>query len=114
MAGECDLITLREWNGNMALKDVLHEGVSLSDVDSLLNFASENDIAFDTYEGVLNDLHIIYAGRSIKVGRAKPREYIVCYYEFASAWGNTLHILLTDDWDKVASFIPDDCDADED
>ena len=95
------------------MKDIIHENVSLSDVDTILNFASENDIAFDTYEGALNDTHIVYADKNIKIGRAKPRDYIVCYYKFASAWGNTLHILQTDNLASVESFIPADYDEPE-
>lgn len=95
------------------MKDIIHENASLSDVDTILNFASENDIAFDTYEGVLNDTHIVYADKNIKIGRAKPRDYIVCYYKFQNANSNTLHILQTDNLASVESFIPADCDEGE-
>lgn len=94
----------------MAMKDIIHENVSLSDVDMILNFAAENGIAIDTYEGVLNDTHIIFADKNIKIGRAKPREYIVCYYKFQNSNSNTLHILQTDNLASVESFIPADYD----
>ena len=95
------------------MKDLTYENVSLSDVDAILNFAAENNIGFDTYEGVLNDTHIVYADKNIKIGRAKPRDYIVCYYKFQNSNSNTLHILMTDDLAKAESFIPADYDAGE-
>lgn len=93
------------------MKDYTFENVNLEDVDYILNFAADAGLHFDTYEGVLNDVHIIEAERKIKLGRVKPREYIVCYYEFASMWGNTLHILMTDNADTMRSFIPVDAEA---
>ena len=92
------------------MKDITHENVSLSEVDTILNLAAESGIAIDTYEGVLNDTHIIYADKNIKIGRAKPRDYIVCYYEFQNSTSNTLHILQTDNLASVESFSPAEYD----
>lgn len=92
------------------MKDITHENVSLSEVDTILNLAAESGIAIDTYEGVLNDTHVIYADKNIRIGRAKPRDYIVCYYEFQNSNSNTLHILQTDNLASVESFIPADYD----
>ena len=80
--------------------------VSLKTVDDVLNLASTEGYAVETYEGVLNDLHIIYDCDDIRLGSRRGYSYIVCYYTYASSNHNDLHILLTDDYDLVSSFIP--------
>lgn len=88
------------------MKDHTIENVTLTDVDTILELAADLELTVETYEGVLNDLHIVYADKKLKVGSANPRNYIVCYYTYASPWSNSLHILLTDNFDNVIPYIP--------
>ena len=80
--------------------------VSLKTVEDVLNLASAEGYAVETYEGVLNDLHIIYECDGIRLGSRRGYSYIVCYYTYASSNHNDLHILLTDDLDHVLTFMP--------
>ena len=89
----------------MTMTEYIHE-VSLKTVDDVLNLASAEGYAIETFEGVLNDLHIIYDCDGIRLGSRRGYSYIVCYYTYASSNHNDLHILLTDDFDLVTTFIP--------
>ena len=82
--------------------------VSLSTHDDLLRIADSQGLTVETYEGVLNDLYIIYADKEIAIGNRPGYNYIVCYYTFASSNHNNLHIMLTNDYDEVIPFIPTD------
>ena len=82
--------------------------VSLNTVNELLDVAVAGDIAVEAYEGVLNDTNVIYADNNMTVGSREPYRYIVCYYKFASAWQNTLHIMLTNDFSEVLERIGND------
>ena len=82
--------------------------VSLSTHDDLLRIADSRGLTVETYEGVLNDLYIIYADKEIAIGNRPGYNYIVCYYTFASSNHNNLHIMLTNDYDEVIPFIPTD------
>lgn len=82
--------------------------VSLSTHDDLLRIADSRELTIETYEGVLNDLYIIYADKEIAIGNRQGYDYIVCYYTYASSNHNNLHIMLTDDYDEVIPFIPTD------
>ena len=80
--------------------------VSLSTHDDLLRIADGQGLTVESYEGVLNDLYIIYADKEIAIGNRTGYDYIVCYYTYASSNHNDLHILQTNDFDLVLTFMP--------
>jgi len=73
-------------------------------INKLLEFATERDIEFEVYEGNLNDNYIIYANNLIKVGRYKPRKYILIEESYLNTWQSENLMVMTDDYAEMKEF----------
>lgn len=56
---------------------------------------NSRESAIETFESVLNDGGM-YDGSSLRIGRYKPRKYIVLLPVFLTSQSDSLHIILTD------------------
>lgn len=78
------------------LKDYENQ-VTLENIDQLISLAAEYEMDIHTAEGVLNDFHIIVNDpKIIRANNAKPRNYIIVYYTYASEMSNRLYMRHTD------------------
>mgnify|MGYP003621488163 CR=1 FL=1 len=62
---------------------------------TIMSFLNNQNSAIETFESVLNDGGI-YCGSNIKIGRFKPREYIVLIPTFETTNSDSFYIILTD------------------
>lgn len=80
--------------------------VTYESLNSFVDYAVNNGYGVEIVEGVLNDTYVIYnEDRQLSIKGVKPRDYIILYPKFLSAWSNTFHILMTDDESKVQEFL---------
>ena len=59
---------------------------------------------FDVYEGVLQDNYIFWDTSTIKIGRCKPRKYIMVRAFYKNCWSSGLELIATDSLKKVKEF----------
>lgn len=81
-----------------------HQIIHNDTINKLLKFASERSIEFEVYEGALNDNYIIYADQLIKVGRGKPRKYILIEEDYLNTWQSANLMVMTDDYAEMKEF----------
>ena len=77
------------------LKDYVKD-INMESAVNLVNFAYDNHYEVTCYEGVLLDNYIIHSDKTLKVGRAKPREYIILRERFVNEWTSKIEMTLTD------------------
>lgn len=71
----------------------------------ILDAAIEMGLEVEQFEGTLNDTYIIYnEDLDLKLRGIKARKYVVLYPQFLNSWGNTFHILLTDNIKELEKF----------
>lgn len=74
--------------------------------NNFVNYAVDNGYDVEVIEGVLNDTYVIRnEDRKLSIKGVKPRDFIILYPKFLSAWSNTFHILMTDDESRVEEFL---------
>ena len=71
--------------------------ISQKTVEGLVNITDN----FDMYEGTLQDNYIFYNANNIKVGRAKPRQYIIIKSEYQNEWSSKLVMIMTNNTELV-------------
>lgn len=74
--------------------------ISQKTVEGLINITED----FDMYEGTLQDNYIFYNTNSIKVGRAKPRDYIIIKSEYQNEWSSKLVMIMTNNTELVEGY----------
>lgn len=80
--------------------------ITYESLNNFVNCAVENGYDVEVVEGVLNDTYVIRnVDRKFSVKGVKPRDFIVLYPKFLSAWSNTFHILMTDDESRVQELL---------
>jgi len=71
----------------------------------ILDVALDDGYHVDIHEGVCNDTYIIHNhDKALSLVGVKAREYIVLYPQYLNEWGNSFHILMTDNEAKVSTF----------
>lgn len=79
--------------------------ITFESLNNFVNYAFNSGYEVETIEGVLNDTYIIHnIDKKLSVKGVKPRDFIILYSKFLSAWNNSFHILMTDDEKKVEQF----------
>ena len=76
------------------MKTVKRE-LSYSNYYDIMGVLTNNEATIESFESVLNDGGL-YEGLDVKIGRYKPRKYIVLIPEFATTQSDSLFIVLTD------------------
>jgi hypothetical protein len=65
------------------------------------DFAENLNCWVETYEGRLVNNYIIYGTDRIKIGKAKPRKFIIIQETYLNEWSSGLEITMTDNEAKV-------------
>lgn len=76
------------------MKTVKRE-LSFDNYYEIMATLTNHEATIEIFEGVLNDGGM-YDGSDIRIGRYKPRKYIVLRPEFATTQSDSLYIILTD------------------
>ena len=71
--------------------------INTGTLNNLVKFAEEVGVAYDCYEGVLQDNYIFYKTEGVGIGRVKPREYIIVREKYLNPWSSGLELIMTDD-----------------
>lgn len=85
-------------------KDRVINNLDLKSCDKIIEFAMSNECDINTSEGSLLDNYIIYNTDKIRIGRAKPRKYIIIVEKFLNGWSSTLQLIQTDNYNKVLKY----------
>ena len=87
-------------------KDLVYN-ISNKIFDTLISKAMELDLPYYIKEGVLLDNCIIYneGAQQIRIGRGKPRKYILVEVVYRTTWTSDLILTLTDSDTKANDFM---------
>lgn len=77
------------------MKDT-NKKINYDTVNRLLEFCSNREIEYVISEGALLDNYLIYANKSIKVGRIAPRDYIIIKEAYKNHWESEYVACFTD------------------
>ena len=69
--------------------------LSFENYYEIMGFLNNHESTIEIFESVLNDGGMYY-GSDVRIGRYKPRQYIVLMPEFANTQSDSLYIILTD------------------
>lgn len=72
--------------------------------DNFIELASELGLDCETYEGCLLDNHVIRGAEQIKLGRVKPRKFIMIKEKYLNEWSSTLELTMTDNEEIINEF----------
>lgn len=72
--------------------------------DKFIELASELGLYCETYEGCLLDNHVIRGAEQIKLGRVKPRKFIMIKEKYLKEWSSTLELTMTDNEEIINEF----------
>lgn len=78
--------------------------ITQNDCNKIVEMANLQSCAIDCYESVLLDNYIIYNTDKIRIGRAKPRKYIIIVEKFQNEWSSALQLIQTDSYKKVLKY----------
>lgn len=78
--------------------------VSLKFTDELVELALNEFLDVICIEGSLLDSYAIINDKHIKIGRAKPRDYIIISEEYATPWTSKLVLTQTDNEELYNDF----------
>ena len=79
--------------------------VSLEFANHLVSFAQDMNCVIEEFEGCLLDSYVIFNTDRIKIGRVKPRNYIIIRAIYLNEWTSKLEMIMTDNENKVDEFI---------
>lgn len=84
--------------------------IDLETTEKILSVALNNGSYVSEIEGVLNDSYLINnydteTGNRIRIGKRKPRKYLILTHEFASSWSNNLYLIETDSDEEAENFM---------
>ena len=85
------------------MKDYITKG-DMNSVNKLLELATRMDCPIECFEGVLLDNYIIYDANRIKIGRAKPRKYIILCEKAENEWSSITEVIMTDNEKTVEKY----------
>lgn len=77
----------------------------INNYDEIIEFAINAGCDVFTVPGTLLDHTLIYAGKSITLGKLKPRNYIIFTPEYLNEWSSTMRVTLTDKEEEYDSFM---------
>lgn len=73
-------------------------------LDKLLEIANDNECEVEEYSGSLLDNYTIENTEMIRIGRAKPRKYILVEEYYVNEWSSGLQLTMTDDFTLLENF----------
>lgn len=76
-------------------------------VSNVINLGYELDNDLFIIEGTLQDSCLIISNHKIKIGKAKPRKYIIFESVYINEWSSELQMILTDDDKRADKFYTD-------
>jgi len=79
--------------------------INLKSVEQILKFANDNNHEVDMFDGCCLDNYIIYSNSKIKIGKLKPRKYIILLEKYLNEWSSVTEMILTDNDLYVESLI---------
>lgn len=79
--------------------------VEMETVNALLELSADLCIDVDIFEGCLVDNLVFYDTTNIKLGRVKPRKYIIIKEVYLNEWSSGIELTMTDNDDKVNEFV---------
>ena len=85
------------------MKDLSYE-INLEDCNNVMQLASDKGYEMFVIEGGLMDDIMIVDNKDIRVGRAKPREYIIIRAKFLNTWSSGLVMTMTDNEELADEF----------
>ena len=76
-------------------------------VSNVINLGYELDNDLFIIKGTLQDSCLIISNHKIKIGKAKPRKYIIFESVYINEWSSELQMILTDDDKRADKFYTD-------
>lgn len=59
---------------------------------------------YEKYDGTLLDNYIFHDTQNIRIGRSKPRAFILIKEKYLNEWNSTYEMVMTDNFEKVLDF----------
>ena len=59
---------------------------------------------YEKYDGTLLDNYIFHDTQNIRIGRSKPRAFILIKEKYLNEWNSTYEMVMTDNFEKVLNF----------
>lgn len=65
--------------------------------NEIITTADNNEIPYDTFEGVLNDSYILYGTENIQVAGMETSEYMILHNKYVNVWTSETQLIQTND-----------------
>lgn len=73
-------------------------------VDKFIKLVIDLGLDYEIYEGCLLDNYVIRGTEQIRLGRVKPRKFIMIKEKHLNEWSSTLELTMTDNEEIIYEF----------